>query len=55
MEPEMQRQLLALSEDGSYQKSLYSREIAPKSFARFDSSPEFRSLQLISYLRAEAR
>ena len=55
MEPEMQRQLLALSEDGSYQKSLYSREIAPKSFARFDSSPEFRSLQLVGYRRAEAR
>jgi hypothetical protein len=55
MEPEMQRQLLALSEDGCYQKSLYSREIAPKSFARFDSSPEFRSLQLVGYRRAEAR
>src|SRR6266481_6109260 len=55
MEPEMQRQLLALSEDGCYQKSLYSREIAPKSFARFDSSPEFRSLQLVGYRRAETR
>jgi hypothetical protein len=45
----MQRQLLALSNDHSYQKSLYSREIAPKTFARFADSPEFRSLELIGY------
>ena len=49
LEPEMQRQLLALAEDDSYQKSLYSREIASKTFARFDESPEFRSLELIGY------
>jgi hypothetical protein len=49
LEPEMQRQLLALAEDDSYQKSLYSREIAPKTFARFDESPEFQSLELIGY------
>jgi len=55
-EPEMQRQLLALSLDRSYQRSLYSREIAPRTFARFDESPEFQSLQLIGYRRdAEAR
>jgi hypothetical protein len=52
-EPEMQYQLLALSEDGSYQRSLYSREIAPKAFARFDASREFQSLELIGYRRAE--
>ena len=56
LEPEMQRQLLALSEDRSYQRSLYSREIAPRTFARFDESPEFRSLKLIGYRPAvEAR
>jgi hypothetical protein len=56
LEPEMQRQLLALSLDRSYQQSLYSREIAPRTFARFDESPEFRSLKLIGYRRAaEAR
>jgi len=51
LEPEMQRQLLALSEDGRYQMSLYSREIVPKAFARFDESPELQSLKLIGYRR----
>ncbi len=51
LEPEMQRQLLALSEDGQYQMSLYSREIVPRTFARFDESPEFQSLELIGYRR----
>jgi hypothetical protein len=49
LEPEMRRQLLALADDPTYQKSLYSREIAPKTFARFDESPEFQSLELIGY------
>jgi len=52
LEPEMQRQLLALSRDRSYQRSLYSREMAPRTFGRFDESPEFRSLQLIGYRHA---
>ncbi len=51
LKPEMQRQLLALSEDAPYQMSLYSREIVPKAFARFDASPEFQSLALIGYCR----
>jgi hypothetical protein len=51
LEPEMQRQLLALSEDGDYQSSLYSREIVPRAFARFDASPEFQSLVLSGYRR----
>jgi hypothetical protein len=51
LEPEMQRQLLALSEDGGYQRSLYSREIVPRAFARFDASPEFQSLVLSGYHR----
>jgi hypothetical protein len=56
LEPEMQRQLQALSLDRSYQRSLYSREIAPRTFARFDELPEFRSIKLIGYCRAaEAR
>lgn len=57
LEPEMQRQLLALSEDGRYQASLYSREIVPRALARFDASPEFQSLELIGYRRqpGEAR
>jgi hypothetical protein len=49
LEPEMQRQLLALSADRRYQMSLYSREIVPRAFARFDESPEFQSLELIGY------
>jgi hypothetical protein len=57
LEPEMQRQLLALSEEGRYQTSLYSREIVPRAFARFDQSHEFQSLKLIGYRcqREEAR
>jgi hypothetical protein len=51
VEPEMQRQLLALSEDGCYQMSLYSREIVPRTFARFDESAELQSLGLIGYRR----
>jgi hypothetical protein len=51
LEPEMQRQMLALSEDGRYQMSLYSREIVPRAFARFDESPELQSLKLIGYCR----
>jgi hypothetical protein len=51
LEPEMQRQLLALSEDGRYLNSLYSREIVPRAFARFDESPEFQLLELIGYRR----
>jgi hypothetical protein len=51
LEPEMQRQLLALSEDGRYRMSLYSREIVPRAFARFDESLEFQSLELIGYRR----
>lgn len=49
LKPEMQRQLLALSEDSDYQRSLYSREIVPRAFARLDASPEFRSLALSGY------
>jgi hypothetical protein len=51
LETDMQRQLLALSEDGDYQSSLYSREIVPRAFARFDAWPEFRSLVLSGYHR----
>jgi len=51
LEPEMQRQLLALSGDARFQSALYSREIVPRAFARFDESPEFQSLELIGYRR----
>jgi hypothetical protein len=51
LQPEMKRQLLALSKDGAFQMSLYSREIVPRAFARFDESPEFQSLKLIGYRR----
>lgn len=48
--PAMKRQLLALSRDEAYRKSLYSREIVPRTFARFDRTPEFRKLRLCGYL-----
>jgi len=51
LEPEMQSQVLALSGDARYLMSLYSREIVPRAFARFDESPEFQSLKLTGYRR----
>jgi len=50
-EPEMRRQLLALSDDEHYQASLYSREIVPRTYARFDRWPEFRALENCGYRR----
>ena len=47
--PEMRRQMLALSRDEAYLKTLYSREIVPRTFARFDKCPEFRTLSLCGY------
>lgn len=46
---EMRRQLLALSRDESYRATLYSREIVPRTFARFDAAPELRSLAICGY------
>ena len=51
--PEMRRQLLALSRDEAYRSSLYSRESVPRTFARFDRSPELRRLRICGY-RPEA-
>lgn len=48
-EMEMRRQLLALSGDAGYRTSLYSREIVPRTFARFDETPEFRVLKICGY------
>jgi hypothetical protein len=42
--PEMRRQMLALAEVGDFRFVSYSREVTPKTFARFDRWPEFRSL-----------
>ena len=42
--PELRRQMLALSNEGEFRFVSYSREVTPKSFARFDRCPEFRSL-----------
>jgi hypothetical protein len=47
--PEMRCQLLALSRDETYRKTLYSREIVPRTFARFDECPELRGLSLCGY------
>jgi hypothetical protein len=43
--PELRQQLSDLPKDECYQLSLYRREIAPRSFARFDSWPEFRVMR----------
>lgn len=42
--PEMRRQMLALSRDEAYRKTLYSREIVPRTFARFDECPELKEV-----------
>jgi hypothetical protein len=47
--PEMRRQVLALSSDDEYRTSLYSREIVPRTFARFDETPELRTLKICGY------
>jgi hypothetical protein len=44
---ELRRQMLALSADADYQRSLYSRQIVPQCFAWFDEWPEFRGLQRV--------
>lgn len=49
-QPEMRRQVLALATDAEYRASLYSREIVPRTFARFDQTPELRSLKICGYL-----
>lgn len=47
--PEMRRQLLALSRDETFLKTLYSREIVPRTFARLDECPEFRRMGFCGY------
>lgn len=42
--PEMRRQMLALSRDEAYRKTLYSRDIVPRTFARFDECPELKGV-----------
>lgn len=42
---EMRQQVLDLREDENYHLTLYSREIVPRTFARFDRWPEFSRLQ----------
>jgi len=42
--PEMLRQMRALRQCEAYHRSLYSREIVPRTFARLDRAPEFRHL-----------
>ncbi|HEY2293569.1 MAG TPA: diiron oxygenase [Thermoanaerobaculia bacterium] len=51
--PEMRRQMLALARDQAYRETLYSREIVPRTFARFDECPEFRALSLCGYFPQE--
>jgi len=47
--PALRRQLLALGRDPRYRATLYSREIVPATFARFDATPEFRRLSIFGY------
>jgi len=45
LEPEMNKQLLTLPQDETYQLSLYSRRIVPRCFAQFDRWPELRVME----------
>lgn len=47
LRPEMRMQLFALRSNPAYHKSLYSRDIVPKTFACFDQWPEFRRLSRV--------
>lgn len=42
---ELRRQLARLPDDEDYQRSLYSRDIVPECFARFDQWPELRVME----------
>jgi P-aminobenzoate N-oxygenase AurF len=42
--PELRKQLFDLSRSPQYHRSLYSREMVPRTFARFDKCPEFSLL-----------
>lgn len=44
---EIERQLLALAADDRYHISIYSRDITPRCFARFDQWPELRVLERV--------
>ncbi|HVT57034.1 MAG TPA: diiron oxygenase [Thermoanaerobaculia bacterium] len=55
LRPGLRRQLLALARDEGYRRSLYSREIAPITFARFDASPEFRGRRICGYQQEAPR
>jgi predicted metal-dependent hydrolase len=52
--PAMEAQLLALGHDTAFHASLFSRELAPHTFALFDALPEMAALEgvLKSYARA---
>jgi hypothetical protein len=47
--PGMRRGLLTLGRDETFRRTLYSREIVPRTFARFDGCPELRGLRLCGY------
>jgi hypothetical protein len=42
--PALRRAMRELGRDTRYLQTLYSREIAPRAFARFDACPEFALL-----------
>ncbi|HEV3460317.1 MAG TPA: diiron oxygenase [Thermoanaerobaculia bacterium] len=46
---ELRRQLLALSHDQDYRRTLYCREMVPITFAHFDAAPELRRLGLCGH------
>ncbi|HEY3914056.1 MAG TPA: diiron oxygenase [Verrucomicrobiae bacterium] len=45
--PEFRRQMLELSGNERFNLLCYSREVTPKTFARFDQWPEFQSLKAV--------
>lgn len=43
----MKRELLALKKDAAFQKSLFNREMMPRTFDLFDANPEFELLEKV--------
>ena len=42
--PELSREMLALAEVDAFHQTAYSREVTPRTFARFDRTPEFHTI-----------
>lgn len=42
--PELSREMLGLADVGAFHRTAYSRVVTPRTFARFDRTPEFQAI-----------